>query len=426
MPWLRSREETRGQLDAQAATAKGLLDALAQRSAEPGESLRAWGAELAGQLLAAKQEQTGWTFLTLEGAPAEKKPVGHAGAAERGRTEGTTSLQPPARRATHRAAALRALCRADKLRFYLSGHDGEPGKPPQKKNAVRLRDADTQAVLREAAPPRNDTAQRTEWDLADLGHRNVYLEVADGDAGAAYAWLAIGRFKPELPQLSLADPGAQTARLALAATLARTLGLKNLAPQLAAVFAEQKNDPETRGEAARTLVALDVKGNEALLSKALADARESDALRGKIAAALGSVTSPSICQRVADALGSAPLPLQQTFASALSQNRCGVVVLLQAIDKGKATPTLLRDRALLDRLRASGAEEEDKQLAVLLAKLPPARLRGRQAHRRAQSRLRESQDRRTARSGRLHPELRYLPSTRRRRRAGWAAARWRR
>jgi hypothetical protein len=84
------------------------------------------------------------------------------------------------------------------------------------------------------------------------------------------------------------------------------------------------------------------------------------------------VNSPGACQRVADAMQNTSARLQRSFASTLSANRCGTVVLITAIENGKASSTLLRDKATVDRLLASGSDEEDARLRELLKKLPPA------------------------------------------------------
>ena len=78
--------------------------------------------------------------------------------------------------------------------FYLAGHDGFPDKPLKQRNAVRVRDAKTQALLKTWSPPRNDTAQRINWETGDAAGREVFVELVDGDTANAYAWLAVGRF----------------------------------------------------------------------------------------------------------------------------------------------------------------------------------------------------------------------------------------
>ena len=259
-----------------------------------------------------------------------------------------------------------------KLSFFLCGHDGFPDKPAGKKNFARLRDAADGRVLREAAPPRNDTAQRIEWSLAEFAGRSGFVEITDGDSGTAYAWLAVTRFEPKLPQLALADPKSAAQKKTVAADIARGLNLTVLTPALSAVFVERKNDTDARAAAARTLIALDSSTHAAAIAAAIASADEPDALRERLAVVLGEVKSPGVCQRVADAMPTASSRLQQSFATALSANRCGAVVLITAIENGKASVTVLRDKATVDRLLASGADEEDARLRELLKKLPPA------------------------------------------------------
>jgi hypothetical protein len=157
------------------------------------------------------------------------------------------------------------------------------------------------------------------------------------------------------------------------------LKLGPLAPQLAALFAEQKKPADARTAAARALVALRSGGSDAnsmesleSIGAAIASADEPDSLREKLAGYLGEITSPSICQRVADAMPTASFKLQQSFATALSANRCGALVLVMAIENGKASPAVLRDKATVDRLRAVAKGDELTRLDALLKKLPPA------------------------------------------------------
>jgi putative heme-binding domain-containing protein len=71
---------------------------------------------------------------------------------------------------------------------------------------------------------------------------------------------------------------------------------------------------------------------------------------------------------------SASSKLQQSFATALSANRSGTVALITAIEAGKASPLVLRDKATADRLKANAKDDELKRLETLLAKLPPANI----------------------------------------------------
>ena len=365
-----ARKKLGADVSAQAAVIQGTLAALAQRGTEPGENLRMWGGEVAKTLLATEDRATGWTASALDGGPAIKSPWAFQ---ERPCADGRAAQvlsSLPGGEALTGIARSPAFPLAGKISFYLCGHDGEPGKVAGNKNFVRLRDSATGAVLREAAPPRNDVAQRIDWDLADFAGRTGFIEATDGDDGAAYAWLAVGRFDP--PSLAPSDLSTAIRRTTIAADIARTLKLTALAPKLALHFAERKNDPMTRAAAAHALLALDLKGNVAAIGDALASADEPDFFREKLATYLGEIRSPSVCKLVADALPTASSKLQRSFATALSANRCGTVVLLDAIERGQASLQVLRDKATVDRLLASGDDAEDARVRAFVEKLPPA------------------------------------------------------
>jgi putative heme-binding domain-containing protein len=363
-----ARTKLSGDLDAQAATAQSLLDALAQRGMKPGTALAEWGGDLATRLLAKRNEQSSWTFTNLDGSATEKNPWAFQ---ERPSADGQkTQLLSSHPRGEQLTGLLRSaqFAAPEKLRFYLAGHDGFPDKPRGNVNLVRLRDADTREVLRQSPPPRNDTAQRIEWDLKDLQGRQVVLEVADGNDAAAYAWLAIGRFKPELPELNLADPSAAVRRASLAADLARTLRLVNLAPQLTSLFNDRQAEADTRVAAARALVACDA--DPAPIAAAVADSQAPLTLREQLAGVLGQ--KPQAAPALVAVLRTAPHRLQQAVALALASTQAGCVALLDAVTAGQASPALLRDRALSDRVRAVKLPDVEKRFAALTAKLPPA------------------------------------------------------
>jgi putative heme-binding domain-containing protein len=80
----------------------------------------------------------------------------------------------------------------ERLAFALCGHRGPPGKTAHESNHVRLIEVAGGAELARAYPPRNDRAVLVEWRLPEAAGREVRLEVVDGDAGTAFAWLAIG------------------------------------------------------------------------------------------------------------------------------------------------------------------------------------------------------------------------------------------
>ena len=363
-----ARKKLAGNLDAQAETAQSLLNALAQRGMKPGAALAQWGTELAGQLLAKRIDQSGWNFTNLDGSATEKNPWALQ---ERPSSDGQKAqLLSSHPRGEQLTGLLRSapFAAPEKLRFYLAGHDGPPDQPLGKNNRVRLRDAASRTVLREASPPRNDTAQRIEWDLKDVQGRKVVLEIADGNTEPAYAWLAIGRFKPELPELVLADPSTALRRAGLAADLARTLRLVALAPQLTVLFNDRQAEADTRLAAAKALIACDI--DPAPIADALGDSLSPLTLREQLAAVLGPKAGAA--SALVGALKTAPHRLQQAIALSLATSPAGCVALLDAVGAGQASPTLLRDRALADRLRAAKLPDVEKRFVALTANLPPA------------------------------------------------------
>ena len=362
-----ARKKLGADVNVQAAVIQGALEALAQRGTEPGENLRAWGGEVASALLTAKAGGPGWTVATLE----DEIPWGFQ---DRQCADGKSAQVLSS--IVHGEVLTGVLRSApfplpEKMSFYLCGHDGFPDKPARKKNFVRLIDAADGKVLRAAAPPRNDTAQKIERDLAEFKGRTGIVEVTDGDDGEAYAWLAIGRFKPELPQLVLNEPGSTSIRKSLAADIARGLKLTAVTPQLSAIFADAKTEPDARVAAARALIVVDPT-SVPRLGKPLGDDAESIVFRERLAPALA--TSPAGRPALADALKSAPHRLQLALAIALSTSPDGAEALVTACTEGRAATTLLRERPVANRLAALKIADLNERVKKLTANLPPANI----------------------------------------------------
>ena len=377
----------RKKMPGDATTLASILAAHDARGVAPGAVLAEWASAIVPAQLA--QKATAWEDRPyMPHTPNRAYGNPFALQDRKSSDDQTTALMSSFPRGETLTGVLRSapFAAPEKLRFYLCGHDGPPPGAPGKKNFVRLVDAGGK-TLRETAPPRNDVAQRIEWDLADLRGAQVRFEATDGDSGTAYAWLAFGRFKPELPELAF---GSGSNR-AVAAELAGRFKLAGTSAALATLFADRAADVESRAAAGRALLAvaqpvpavgpvgvspavagrtpaIPTGGTPVLLSAALASADEPDALREKIAVALAAHAS----QSVADAMPSASTRLQQSFATALSANPEGTRALIAAIEAGKASPLVLRDKATADRLRVNAKDDELKRLEVLLAKLPPA------------------------------------------------------
>ena len=328
-----ARRKLSDDLTAQASLVAHIMGALDERGAKPGPILSEWAAALAPQLLASQGRATWssrgegrspWTLQTRKSADNTETPV--------------ISSFPRGETLTGSVASA-AFTLPESLRFYLCGHDGQPGQPAGKKNFVRLVDAADGRVLRQAAPPRNDIAQRIEWDLKEFAGHRAYFEATDGDPGTAYAWLAFGRFKPELPELAIEEPDSSSQRRLLGVELALRFRLLENVARIAGLLNDAAGDQALRSTAARALLHLNPEEGVKL---------------------------------TVAALRAAPSPLQIDFARSLAGSREGAAALLTAITDGQGSPGLLRDPALVGAIKAAAAPDAIATLAKLMAKLPPA------------------------------------------------------
>ena len=90
----------------------------------------------------------------------------------------------------------------------------------------------------------------------------------------------------------------------------------------------------------------------------------------KAADLLVAVNSDDSRKAVTTALSTAPATLQPAIALALASRREGAESLLATIAAGKASPRLLQEKPVVERLKASGVEKLDERIASLTAGLP--------------------------------------------------------
>ena len=258
------------------------------------------------------------------------------------------------------------------LSFYLAGHIGPPQEPVTALNFVRLRDAESHKVLAETAPPRNDVAQRIEWDLAASEGQNGYLEVVDGDYRRAYAWLAVGRFDPPVVALPKIDGPQLVKRHRQAIMLAHLIHMQDIEPQLIEWILSDTTDREVRAQAANTLCSLNNRPAHVLvMSTLIADATVSDAIREKICRIVVDPQPEAATQLLAEALKASPEHIQNDLAQKLLQFPDGGERLLELIEKGHASPRLLQDSNILARIEVLKTENYKARIESLTADLPP-------------------------------------------------------
>ncbi len=370
-----SRKKFDDDIDFQLTLFKSIEEGTAQRGAGLNESVRAWGAQIAGRLARTvdEKDQT-WFNTPVEGMA---NPTNPWFVQERNSADGNTagrflcSLPPGGEQLT---GILRSKTFAipDHLDFFIAGHDGFPGKPAQKRNVFRLRLALGYRVLAETAPPRNDLAQPVTWNLSAHAGEQGYLEIVDGDNGTAYAWLAVGRFNPAVVSLPVSDPRSVSQKRQAAAELAKSLGLASLEPQLAQWLGDKGTDPDARAAAARALLATTSGEHLALAGRICGDANEPAVLREKIGQALAEVNSADARGVLVEAMRTAPERLQTKLALALAGNAEGAETLLQLTEAGKSSPRLLVARAIKERLAAAKPANYTERVEKMTKGLPPA------------------------------------------------------
>ena len=344
---------------------------LRQRGLTLPPALREWGAALVAALLDAPDGSAGWYNIPLENAPTAnpwdfQERVFADGT--RGRVMSSFPHGEPLTGILRSPAFIAPI----QLGFWLCGHDGQPPQPPQNKNTIHLRAADSGEILMSAVPPRTDIAQKISWDLARIQGRRVYLEVTDGDTGGAYAWLAFGRIEPAVVAFPTMGLRAATDRFVSVADLAGRLGLTAEANRFQKAAIRLDLDPDSRVAAARASLALVPEGSVAALTPIMANAAEPVSVRDRIGTALAEQNSAAARAAVVAALKSAPYRLQQKWSMGLLASRDGADALLTAVDQGLASPRILQSPAVKNRLQAVRPPDWETRLAKSVKGLPSA------------------------------------------------------
>lgn len=251
------------------------------------------------------------------------------------------------------------------LSFFIAGHDGIPDKPLKKSNFVRLVDASSGETLREAAPLRNDVAQLVEWNTVDLKGRKAVVELIDGDAATAYAWMAVGRFSDERLNPS-DDDVSRTAAL----NLIGDFQLKSLSPILSRVLTSNKMPRTTQVAAAASFAKVHPGSLIATASLIPTVASVTDLEAQAAMSSLASGDEQRTRTAIETVFKSATSPEQLRLAEQLASDKLGVVELLRLMEAGKASARLLLRPTIQQKLAAIGDAEISKQVEALKEKLP--------------------------------------------------------
>ncbi len=359
-------------LDSQLSLFKGVQDGMAQRGANNAAGLKEWGEELTTQLLKSVGESANdWQIAPVPGAAKSKSPwfLQQRASADGNKDAWFLGSLPPGGEQLTGIIRSKPFPLPRELSFFAAGHDGDPSEPLNGKNFIRLRDASSGAVLMESHPPRNDLAQRIKWDLSAHNGKTGYIEITDGHTGSAYAWLAVGRFEPTVVAMPKSSPSQTSERLEAAAELARTLKLSNLSEPMGELIAKGKVEGATATALATTIAAN--QNDEQLLALAPLFG-ESDVPAGLIndlRRTFATGTSRTRAMLLEEAFRSMAYRVQMKMAQSLAASAEGGDLLLKQIEAHIASPRLLQERSVHDKLVATKAPNVESRLSALTQNL---------------------------------------------------------
>lgn len=360
-------------LDFQLALLKSVQEGTAQRGTKLPQAFNEWGEALADRLLASVDaSQLEWRNSPLPGSETanpwllEKRNLANG--------ENNVKFLTSFARGSEELTGILRSKNFDvpaRLQFWVAGHDGPPDKPAQKKNVVRLRDAVSNQLLMETAPPRNDVAQLVDWDLSGHAGKKTYLEIIDADTGSGYAWIAVGKFSPSIAALPSTNPNQIEKRQLSAAELAEQFQLRSLEPRISDLFRNEKGSAEARAVAAKTLLSLNANAHLPAVGSVLLSADTSPRLREKTAQSVAQVNTTEARSILLQALQSAPGTLESKFALALASSAEGAETLLSALEAGKASPRVLQEPAVKDRVTTAKPKDFVARIEKLTKGLTP-------------------------------------------------------
>jgi putative heme-binding domain-containing protein len=148
-----------------------------------------------------------------------------------------------------------------------------------------------------------------------------------------------------------------------AAEIALALKSEKLEKPLLVLLTNNSADANARAAAAKALASMKMAGEE--LTQLLADPAQPSGFREQLATALSDTKEEAARDAIADALASAPQTLQTKFAVTLASTPEGANLLLERIAAGKASPRLLLEPSVKERLAAAKIPELDQKIAKL-------------------------------------------------------------
>ncbi|MEZ6046740.1 MAG: c-type cytochrome [Planctomycetaceae bacterium] len=352
-----------------------IQNGLRQRGAEMPESLVEWVTSITNELLETSLNQlAGWRFMALPGTGQVSIPWGLQERTAQNTGKASLFLDSIVYGEREVGVLKSKLCKLPaRLEFDLSGHLGSPDKPANNLNFARLRLAATDEVIQYELAPRNDVAKHVEWDLTDWAGEEGYLEVVDGDAGGSYAWIAIGNLPEEQFTMPVAPPRQNVENIRNFARLAAEFHMKRHIPDLRSLLEADQFDRSTEQEIVDAILLLEPRTRLGALGALVGDVATSLELRDAIVAAIaqpGDQAEADGQKLLVQAFQSVPQRMQLVLAERLATTAEGQTELIELVGAGKASPRLLLQGTIRDRIDSTASDEVKAEVSKLTAGLP--------------------------------------------------------
>lgn len=365
------RSQHSGNLNMQLELLKSIGDGLQRRNLTPPAPLRDWAIDVATDLMAFEQSNAALTWQTEPHPDHSDANTDTWLASERrdADDEKETTLWSSFPNGEHRTGVYRSskFQLGDHFDFYIAGHDGYPNQEPQQRNHVRLRDGFTHEVLKSWSPPRQDVAVRRSWATSELKGREVYVELVDGDASDAYAWIAVGRFS----EAGL-NPSQLLNHRQAGCELISKFSLKQLRPALNDLIRNPATDIQTRQLVARVLAKLAPSGIRSAVSESLSIASLPMSLVGQASQliAFDDIANQAAAEYFENALKFATSMEQQHVAEHLVADKTGTDVLLTLVARAQLSPKCLTPPTVQAKVAAIASDVQKSAIQDLASTIP--------------------------------------------------------
>ena len=252
--------------------------------------------------------------------------------------------------------------------FYLAGHDGLPEQPGNEANYVQLRLADTGSIIQKVFPPRNDTARRYQWDTKKWKGQRAFIEIVDQDSSGSFAWLAAGRFS-----VAGLNPSELLDDRLIASQIIADFGLQRLREDVLRLLHDTRSN-QLKSKLCKTLIQL----KAGLESKAIFDvaAELLISMQGKsvsnrdVIDAVIKFDVAAIRTVVTKAAKTMSKQQQASVAELLSVDQPGAAFLIELLEAGTISASVLRDTTLVEKLRTHQQGVLNSSIEQLVMQMP--------------------------------------------------------